>query len=515
MSDKSLVQYFKNAPILTTNVGDFTFVKNIGQGGNAWVMEFKKGIQQFAIKFILHGDAGKLKRFKDEYFCAAQIPTHKNIVQGYHFDMSELDGAVYSLIVMKHYDTTLHKIGSISAQPKALQGPRVYKLFADLLNGLHHLHTHKIVHRDIKPHNIFFDESSDKFVIGDLGIAHFSPDVFAKEALTKSTERLANYLFSAPEQSDSKNPAIPANDIYALGQVIQWYLGGATIRGLGRPTFAADDAQTTLKMLDGIVDVCLRNDPARRFQSVKDIKTFVEDFQKPKSRDPRVKLHAFDDVIRRTFTQIRRIAETTNPLEIEKFIKNFQQLCQADEFWYVNGDGGDNTYAGLEKLDGGDWLFNEMDEIDIKKLLVFRDEGYPYKNFFILLTAPAKPFKYVDFQGQSIERKKSALAYDDDVADIYESKYIDPAETANGYYTYGNKTVEVTRDEFKSRHRYLKPYAFLIVPKGTASAGMTNRKPTTDLLASAIVTSRLEEATLEKYLQATREHHSPEITMWN
>ncbi len=202
-------------------------------------------------------------------------------------------------------------------------------------------------------------------------------------------------------------------------------------------------------------------------------------------------------------------------MEIEKFISNFQQLCQADEFWYVNGDGGDNTYAGLEKLDGGDWLFNGMDEINIKKLLVFRDEGYPYKNFFILLTAPAKPFEYVDFQGQSMKRKESALAYDEDFADLYESKYVDPAETTNGYYTSGTETIEVTRDEFKSRHRYLKPYAFLIVPKGTASACMTNSEPTEYLLASAITDSGLEEANLEKYLRATRGHHSAEITMWN
>ena len=73
-----------------------------------------------------------------------------------------------------------------------------------MTNALSHLHSNQIIHRDLKPKNVFFDKSINEYVIGDLGIAHFSDDVFERESKTKPSERMANFGFSAPEQIDSK-----------------------------------------------------------------------------------------------------------------------------------------------------------------------------------------------------------------------------------------------------------------------------------------------------------------------
>ena len=87
---KSLVQFFKKSPVLNTDIGMFEFVSDLGRGGNAQVLKFKRGEHEFAIKFIAHGEEGKLQRFRDEFFGASKIPTHKNIVITYHFDTSTL-----------------------------------------------------------------------------------------------------------------------------------------------------------------------------------------------------------------------------------------------------------------------------------------------------------------------------------------------------------------------------------------------------------------------------------------
>ncbi|MGW3723504.1 hypothetical protein ACWD8L_41950, partial [Streptomyces sp. NPDC005133] len=77
----NLVTHFKQNNVLETDIGDFTFASSVDQGGNAHVLKFTRDKQSFAIKFIPHGDKDKLQRFRDEFFCAAQIPTHINVVR--------------------------------------------------------------------------------------------------------------------------------------------------------------------------------------------------------------------------------------------------------------------------------------------------------------------------------------------------------------------------------------------------------------------------------------------------
>jgi eukaryotic-like serine/threonine-protein kinase len=223
MIEKTLNKILKNQSILSTDVGDFTYKKHIGEGGNAQVFLFEKNNdnskEKFAIKFLKSDENTKIKRFKDEYFCTIQIPTHPNVARLYHFDKIYLEDSEYLIIIMKYYSAKLENPTENDDEKEE----KSWKLFCDLARGLEHIHNYSIIHRDIKPQNIFYDEETNNYVLGDLGIAHFSDDKFVKEAKTKPAERLANYSFSAPEQVNSKEEITKAADIYSLGQVIQWY----------------------------------------------------------------------------------------------------------------------------------------------------------------------------------------------------------------------------------------------------------------------------------------------------
>ena len=93
--------------------------------------------------------------------------------------------------------------------------------------------------------------------------------------------------------------------------------------------------------------------------------------------------------------------------------------------------------------------------------------------------------------------------------------YIDPDDTKNGFYRMGNETLAVSRERFKDRQRYLVPYGLMVVPTQTASASMTDREPTAEMIQAAVQAKNLNEQDLRRYLDATRAHHSTEITKWN
>lgn len=510
---ESLNKYFKKQNILETNIGNLTYVKILGEGGNSFVFQFKKENKDFAIKFLKTSDSNKLKRFKDEYFCAMQIATHKNIVQTYHFDSVLISHKKYFIIVMKHYQGTLNYIGNVKDEDK---GNRGWDLFCQLTNALHHLHENKIFHRDIKPQNIFFDDEINEYVLGDLGIAHFSTDIFPKESKTKPSDKMANFSFSAPEQLNSKNLVKETSDIYSLGQVLHWYLTGETIRGLGRQREASNESPEKLKWLDAIIEKCLINNPDSRFQNISEIFNHVKKLKNPPRKNPWDALHEFDDVIRRSFSKINEVLLTKDFSRIKRFIDNFNEQCKVNDFWYMDLNGGDNTCGELTLISGNKWLFCNYIELDINSLLVYRDSHYPYKNFFILLLNPSLPFNIVKSNGEDVPRE-IPQEWSIDIATYWNGKYIDHNETRNAYYELeeGGDVVEVNQESFNDRMRHLQNYAYIIVPQGTATAIMRDRKPTELFLQDVVANNQITDEALKKYLDATRHEHSSEITKYN
>jgi NIMA (never in mitosis gene a)-related kinase len=53
---------------------------------------------------------------------------------------------------------------------RALSENTIWKFFIEMVLGLNYLHTHKILHRDIKTINMFLGKEN-KIKIGDLGVA--------------------------------------------------------------------------------------------------------------------------------------------------------------------------------------------------------------------------------------------------------------------------------------------------------------------------------------------------------
>jgi tRNA A-37 threonylcarbamoyl transferase component Bud32 len=131
---------------------------------------------------------------------------------------------------------------------------------ADVLTALEVAHAHGVVHRDVKPANVFLCEG--RAVLGDFGIA--TSQVRTGDSLTVPGRPLGTPDYMAPEQLTGK-PATPATDICAVGLLLYEALTGQRFEAWDHPERA--DWSSGPRALAPVVRRALAWDPAARWPS--------------------------------------------------------------------------------------------------------------------------------------------------------------------------------------------------------------------------------------------------------
>ena len=149
-----------------------------------------------------------LERFLSEAKILASFK-HPNIV-GIN-DFFEANNTAY--FVMPFVDgITLGEY--VDNMPSALTEEQVLKLLIPILEGLKESHSKEILHRDIKPDNIFLTKDGNPILI-DFGAARID---FANKS--ESINAVLTPPYAPPEQYGSSTKQGPWTDIYALGMVL-------------------------------------------------------------------------------------------------------------------------------------------------------------------------------------------------------------------------------------------------------------------------------------------------------
>ena len=120
------------------------------------------------------------------------------------------DGIGWDIYIKMELLTPLAK-----ALPAAVSEEQVIKIAKDMCAALELCGKHNIVHRDIKPQNIFVSENGD-YKLGDFGIAKTVEK-------TMGGTKTGTYKYMAPEVY-SNRPYNSTADIYSTGLVLYWLL---------------------------------------------------------------------------------------------------------------------------------------------------------------------------------------------------------------------------------------------------------------------------------------------------
>lgn len=189
--------------------GRYRITARIGHGGMAEVYEANDIINRktVAIKMIREDvmkNPVNLKRFQNEVTIAASL-SHPNIVKVY--DHSTIQGRPY---IVNEYIKGQTLKDALDFRSSFNMHESI-AIMLQLTSALFYAHQHNIVHRDIKPDNIFI-LSDGTIKLGDFGIAESDEVV----NLNSSSEIIGSVYYLAPEISKGK-PASWQSDIYSAG----------------------------------------------------------------------------------------------------------------------------------------------------------------------------------------------------------------------------------------------------------------------------------------------------------
>ncbi len=198
---------------------EYEIIEELGRGGMAMVYrardrQLEREVAVKVLPFSLAFDTEFVERFQREARTAAQLE-HPNIIAIYRVGRS--GRVIY--FVMKFLRGG--SLSTVLGARKKLTPPEIRRLLLEAGSALGYAAQRGIVHRDIKPDNIMFDEFGQS-VLTDFGIAKAA----SGQKLTGTGMSIGTPHYMSPEQARAQ-PIDGRSDIYSLGIVAYQCLTGA------------------------------------------------------------------------------------------------------------------------------------------------------------------------------------------------------------------------------------------------------------------------------------------------
>jgi serine/threonine protein kinase len=199
--------------------GDFRVVRPLAAGGmgGVYLAEQISTGQQRALKLMhptLVANQRMRERFEQEARIGGRVPS-EHVVQVIGAGVDANLGVPWLAMELLAGED----LAAFAARRGAVPFAEVIAIFRQLCHALGAAHSVGIVHRDVKPENVFLAtvhsaEASSQLKMLDFGIAKLQA-----EAHESATGQVGTPLWMAPEQSDPRQAVTPAADVWALGLI--------------------------------------------------------------------------------------------------------------------------------------------------------------------------------------------------------------------------------------------------------------------------------------------------------
>jgi Tol biopolymer transport system component len=263
-------------------LGPYEIVSPLGQGGMGEVFRARDPRlgRDVAIKILpprFAADASAVARFEQEARAVAAL-SHPNIV-GIH-DVGRADTVAFVVTELLEGETLRDRLakGRLSVR-------KAVDIALQIAQGLAAAHAKGIIHRDIKPDNIFITSDGHAKIL-DFGLAKVDRSMASDDttvaAQTDPGTVLGTTGYLSPEQAAAR-PADARSDVFSFGAVLYEMV-------TGRRAFKGDSTIDTLHAivhdqpepierqtpdapheLRWLLDKCLAKDPDDRYQSTRDL----------------------------------------------------------------------------------------------------------------------------------------------------------------------------------------------------------------------------------------------------
>ena len=211
-------------------------VRRLAEGGMGalWVARNLSTQAEVAIKVLLPhraDDDHAGERFRHEAAVGAKL-AHRNVTRVFDLLVDD-DGSLVLVMELLHGRT----LEAAYKEKGRLSAEEAVELIVPILGALQHAHDRGIIHRDVKPSNIFLDVDPDGHTtpkLLDFGIAKATDST----ALTQTGEALGSPKYMSPEQVRASKQLDGRSDLFSIGVVLYEVITGANPFEAASPTAA-------------------------------------------------------------------------------------------------------------------------------------------------------------------------------------------------------------------------------------------------------------------------------------
>ncbi|WP_439640543.1 serine/threonine-protein kinase, partial [Nevskia sp.] len=261
-----------------TVLGKYLIIRHLGSGGMADVYEAEDSRlgRRVALKVLppeLARNPQFIQRFESEVRKAASL-NHGGIVPVFDFGL-ENGTHYYSMRLLTH-GSLRNRIDDGLGDQEALS------ILRDMADALGHAHSRQppLVHRDVKPENILFDEQG-RPLLTDFGIAKAMD---GNRNLTATGVAIGSALYMSPEQARGKKDLDGRADLYSLGALFYEML-------MKVPPYDGEDQISIIfkhvtepipqfpepyTQYQDLLDAMMAKNPAQRVASARDLVALID-----------------------------------------------------------------------------------------------------------------------------------------------------------------------------------------------------------------------------------------------